>query len=136
MSSGAPTYDGKSQLVQDRFIVGSLTADGANITTLGAAVYVSIDWAVKTTDGSNRNIFGVALTKANSGDKISLVTRGIVYGTAAGSISANDMLYAGTGTGRFATATAEQHYSAAVPYRALAISSAAGAGSGVYLVLW
>ena len=135
MSSGAPTYDGKSVFVQDRFIVGTVAAD-ENLTTTGQAVYVDYDWGVKATTGSTHKIFGVTLTKANSGDKISVVTRGIVYGTAAGAISAGDMLYAGVGTGRVVRATAESHYSAGVPYRAIAISSAAAAGSGVYFALF
>ena len=134
MSSGTRTYDGKSPLGQDRFLV-SLAADEA-LSTTGQAVYVDYDWGVKATTGSTHKIFGVTLTKAASGKQINIISRGIVYGTAGSAISAGDLLYAGTGTGRVARATAEQHYSASVPYRAIALSSAAAAGSGVYFALF
>jgi hypothetical protein len=134
MSSSARTFDGKSALVQDRYIV-SLAADEA-LSTVGQAVYLDYDWSVKATTGSDKAIFGVTLTKAASGAQVSVVTRGLVYGTAAGSISAGDILYAGVGTGRVQTATAANCATAGVPVRAQAVSSAAAAGSGVYFALF
>ena len=134
MSTGSPTYDGKSPYVQDRHIV-NMTAD-ENLTTTGQAVYVDFDWGVKATTGSDKAIFGITLTKANSGNKIAVVTRGIVYGTAAAATSAGYTFYAGTGTGRIAQATPANCATAAVPVRGIAISSCAGAGSGVYLALF
>lgn len=134
MSTGSPTYDGKSALVQDRFIV-NMTAD-ENLTTTGQAVYIDFDWGVKATTGSNHAIFGVTLTKANSGNKIAVVTRGIVLGTAAGAVSSGYTFYAGTGTGRVAQATPANCATAAVPVRGLAMSSVSGAGSAVYLALF
>ena len=134
MSGAAtPTYDGKSNLVQDRYLV-SMEAN-ENLTTLGQAVYVDPAWSVNETNGSTDILFGITLTKANSGNKVTVITRGIVYGTANGAISAGKLLYADA-SGRVAQATVANLYSAGVPARALSLSATSGAGSGVYFALF
>lgn len=134
MSSGAPIYDGKSPLVQDRYLV-SLNADEA-LTTTGQSVYIDFDWGVKATTGSDHKIFGITLTKAASGNKINIISRGLVLATAAGATSAGEIFYAGLGAGRVIQATAANCATANVPVRGIALSSASGAGSTVYLALF
>ena len=81
----APTLEGTTALVSDRYIV---TFTAGEDLTAGQVVYLSAAWTVKKTDGARKDVVGVALTSAANGKKIAVVCRGLVRVIASGVIAA------------------------------------------------
>jgi len=81
----APTLEGTTALISDRYIVTFQAGTGG--VTAGQVVYLSAAWTVLPTDGARKDVVGVALTTAAAGKKVAVVCRGLVRVTASAAIS-------------------------------------------------
>jgi hypothetical protein len=125
----APTLEGTTPLVSDRYIV-TVTA-GEDLTSTGLLVEITADWTVKKTTAANSlKVLGLTFTTALNGKKVGVVCRGICRATASGTISAGDQL-----TSAAAGKVAIDNTSKNASIIGQAISSATD-GQTVYLVLW
>jgi hypothetical protein len=123
--------EGTTPLVADRFINTYLA--GATIT-VGQLLYLSTDLTVKPTTSANLlTVVGIALTNASSGQKVSVVSRGVCRATAYGAISAGDQLTSASGgsAGLIQTDNASKNTSVI----GLALQTLASGATGLIL-LW
>jgi hypothetical protein len=124
----APQFEGTSPLISDRYI---LTMIAGEDLTMGQAVYLSAAWTVKKTTGANmKTFFGICLTSAKSGSKISVLCRGLCRATAYGSIAAGDQLTSYS-AGRIETDNATLN----TTIIGMAVEAISSGGTGT-IVLW
>jgi len=91
-STVIPTLEGTTAFVRDRFWIGDLTAN-ANITA-GTAVKIaagSSSSVVATISGTDV-LYGITVTNANAGQKVTIIGRGAVRATAQNAMSAGDLV--------------------------------------------
>jgi hypothetical protein len=86
----APTYEGTTPLISDRYIITMIAGEDLAI---GDLVELTSAWTVKKPTAANSlKIVGLCLTKASNGSKVSVVARGVCRAKAYGAIAAGDQL--------------------------------------------
>ncbi len=83
------SLEGTTALVSDRYLISAQVDTGSTVNA-GQVVYVSAAGfipVIKPTDGTRKDVIGVALTGGTAGKTITVICRGLVRLTASGVIS-------------------------------------------------
>jgi hypothetical protein len=88
--SATPVLEGTTPIISDTFIT---TYQAGEDLVPGVLVELSGDWTVKKTTGAqSMKVRGVTLTKAANGQKVSVISRGLVRVLAYGTLTAGDQV--------------------------------------------
>jgi len=124
----APYYEGTTPLVSDRYIVSFIAGESISV---GDLVEISTDWTVKKTSAANSlKVVGVALTNASSGQRVSVVCRGLVRAKASGTINAGDQVASSATAGAVGADNTSKNSSI------IGVAVTAASGGYVYILLW
>jgi hypothetical protein len=92
----APTYEGTTPLISDRYLLTFTAGEALNV---GDIVEITADYTVQKPTGKNSlKVVGVCLASAASGKKVTVVNRGVCRLNTLGTVNAGDQLCASGGT--------------------------------------
>jgi hypothetical protein len=120
-------------LIADRFINTYIA--GEDLTGgPGLAVYLSAAFTVKRVNAANMTTFiGITMTKAASGAKVTVLSRGLTRATGFGSISAGDQLT--TGPANHVGTVQTDNSSKNTTIIGMALQAISSGGTGI-IMLW
>lgn len=130
----APTYEGTSALISDRYLV---TMSAGEDLAAGVLVELTAAWTVKKPTAINSlKVVGITLTSASNGGKVTVVCRGLCRAKAYGAILAGDQLTSAQyGSAVNAGCVQTDNSSKNTSVIGLAAEAIASGGTGVIL-LW